>query len=74
MLLAADGLVSAFSEWQSEVIEAKAQETSQAAPIVEAASSSARIEHAKIRRNIIQITIVRQSHPAVQLKKFGVLS
>jgi len=57
----AEASLLACSEWQSELIEANAQETSHAAPSEHAESSSARIEHAKMRLRIIWSFSLRQS-------------
>lgn len=57
---------SVCSEWQSELIEANAQEMSQAPADAETASSSAAIKPANIRRNAIAISMLRQNASAWQ--------
>ncbi len=69
MLPDSEALLSACAEWQSEFIEANAQERSQAAPSEDADNSSARIEPAKMRLSIILICIVGESGSAFQLQE-----
>jgi hypothetical protein len=59
---------SACCEWQSELIEANAQETSHAAANEETDSSSATIEPANMRLIIMLISILRQSVSPLQLR------
>src|ERR1700683_4718616 len=64
---AAESGGSVFPEWQSEFIEANAQEISQAAASDAADNSSATMEPAKMRLIIMPLSIVRQSVAALQL-------
>ena len=63
--------VSVCCAWQSEFIEANAQERSHAAANADTDSSSATIEPANMRLIITPISILRQSVTVLQSRMFG---